>query len=523
MSNDKGAFFEYWLEKKMALSLVQPEIFMNNALKYGYFPEAGVLPDFFETTYNTSSYKSIRPSKKGQKYKLNAFELVKFTHTNGSGYRVYSLIHPFQYWLLCKEISDNLPRIVKILTKQRNIVSYSIPDLMSLELRREYGIKAWLRMAEEDLISESGGYAYLLKADITTFYDSIYTHSISWAIHGEGAKKKQNRKNYLYLGNRLDKLAQYSNNGQTNGLPIGPITSDILCELVLASLDETVSKKLNKLRINYRAARYKDDYRFLTQSHEDASRIKKILTETLNKYGMSINQNKTTISNDIVESYSRDWKQTLYKFGLDNIQPANLEQVSSILDGIYRHQKETVGKQPALSLMEDLYQYAVDENISSKFNRKIAKEIISKLIHLYRLMPSILPYSIQLLDLLLEGCDDETKKEYIEMFAIYFSNITDDDSIAWLYRLYLRISKVAADNFLSNTLKKDSKMKDLLQKKWIFDDDRYNSNGFLRKSVSFISDDSIKKAKSQKIKVGFRYTVNDYASTGTVGVDHIYQ
>ena len=31
--------------------------------------------------------------------------------------------------------------IVKVLTKKRDIISYSIPDLMSLEFRRENGIK----------------------------------------------------------------------------------------------------------------------------------------------------------------------------------------------------------------------------------------------------------------------------------------------------------------------------------------------------------------------------------------------
>lgn len=512
MIKNKGAFYEYWQEKKAALSLVTSDVFLHSALRYGYFPETGVLPDFFETDFETSSYKEVRAKRKRIKdsakyntiYNIKSFDLVRFTHTNGSGYRVYSLVHPYQYWLLCKELADNLPRIIKILTKYRDIVSYSIPDLMNLEQRREDGIASWLRMAEGDLVSESGAYSHLLKADITAFYDSIYTHAISWAIHGKPVAKKK-RGNFSLLGNRLDKLAQCSNDSQTNGLPIGPVTSDILSELVLSSLDETVSKKLNTLKIDYRAARYKDDYRFLTHSHGDAMKIKKILTEVLQEYGMNINQGKTTIDDDIVATYTRDWKHTLYGFGLDSIEPSSLKQVSAILDKIYRHQKETVGKQPALSLMEELYQYVAERGIDNVFEDKTVKEIIAKLVHMHRLLPATLPYSIQLLDLILEKYNIAEKEKFIILFANYFGNVTDDDLIAWLYRLHLKISINAADTFLLNT-RGDSRMKHLLQRRWIFDDNNYNANGFSRQSISFISNDSVLTAGSRRIEVGFRYS-----------------
>jgi hypothetical protein len=37
-------------------------------------------------------------------------------------------------------------------------------------------------MAEGDLVVDSHKYKYVVKADITNFYHSVYTHSISWAI-----------------------------------------------------------------------------------------------------------------------------------------------------------------------------------------------------------------------------------------------------------------------------------------------------------------------------------------------------
>lgn len=511
----QGAFSEYWDNKISELSSVHSEIFLNDALKYGYFPEAGVLPDFFETNFNTADYEKINIEKKLNKkktkynttYKVNTFDLIKFTHTNGSGYRVYSLMHPFIYWQLCKEIADNLPSIIKSLAKKRDIVSYSIPDLMGLEFRRESGIKMWIQMAEKDLIAESGEYSYLLKADISSFYDSIYTHSISWAIHTKPVAKMK-RGNFALLGNRLDKLAQSSNTGQTNGLPIGPITSDILCELVLASLDETVSKRLRKLRVKYKAARYKDDYRFLTHSNEDASTIKKVLTEVLHEYGMNINQNKTSISTDIVESYARDWKHTLYKFGLDRMQPDSWSQLNTIIDGVYRHQKESFGKQPALSLLEDINKYIIDNEFDG-FNSEAMREIIAKLVHMFRLSPSTLPHSIQIIDTLLDSESNEIKKKYINLFTDHFNHITDDDLVAWLYRLHLKVSKSDADGFLSHKLRDKSKMKDLLQGKWIFEDSNYQGKGFTAQSVTLVNESLIQEAMTSKIKVGFRYSRED--------------
>ena len=69
-------------------------------------------------------------------------------------------------------------------------------------------------------------YTHLVKADIKNFYPSIYTHSIAWAIHGKNfIRKDRNRHDYRFLGNRLDRLFQYSNDQKTNGIPIGPVVS----------------------------------------------------------------------------------------------------------------------------------------------------------------------------------------------------------------------------------------------------------------------------------------------------------
>lgn len=46
---------------------------------------------------------------------------------------------------------------------------------------------------------------YILQTDISQFYQSIYTHSIPWALHGK-LKAKKLRQDTTLFGNKLDKL-----------------------------------------------------------------------------------------------------------------------------------------------------------------------------------------------------------------------------------------------------------------------------------------------------------------------------
>jgi hypothetical protein len=73
----------------------------------------------------------------------------------------------------------------------------------------------------------------LLVADISEFYNSIYTHSISWALHTKAFAKAHQKGNIL--GNRLDRATQHAQYGQTIGIPIGPDTSLVIAELILFS------------------------------------------------------------------------------------------------------------------------------------------------------------------------------------------------------------------------------------------------------------------------------------------------
>ena len=130
---------------------------------------------------------------------------------------------------------------------------------------------------------------YILKADINQFYHSIYTHSISWAIHGKSiAKAKQYDK--TLTGNILDRLIRNSQDGQSIGIPIGPDTSFLIAEIILSVNDVILSNKGIK-----NAFRAVDDYEFGCYSLTEAELVRDTLQEILDEYELTLNFAKTDI------------------------------------------------------------------------------------------------------------------------------------------------------------------------------------------------------------------------------------
>src|SRR5690625_4753375 len=96
--------------------------------------------------------------------------------------------------------------------------------------------------SEENKILWEASALYIVKADIKACFPSVYTHSIPWALHGKQKAKGNRRLGGLY-GNLIDKCTQNTKGGQTNGVIIGPHTSNIISEIVLTSVDLELQKK----------------------------------------------------------------------------------------------------------------------------------------------------------------------------------------------------------------------------------------------------------------------------------------
>ena len=142
---------------------------------------------------------------------------------------------------------------------------------------------------EEQEINFATGACYVVHADISTCFPSIYTHSIPWALHSR-KKAKKSRGDLSFEGNMLDKATQAVRDGQTNGLLIGPHASNVIAELVLTSVDSALLK-----RGHSRVTRHIDDYRYYARTHEEAENFIRDLGMALREYELSLNEKKTKI------------------------------------------------------------------------------------------------------------------------------------------------------------------------------------------------------------------------------------
>lgn len=281
---------------------------------HGYFPESYVLPPCFQVTKNPSVKKKFFPHKKtSYKPPITEYAKVHFPKTELTD-RIFGVIHPEIHNDIAFHISENWADIVEAIFPADSIVtSYSFPIPIDSKqpgrigyLRSGRMIYEFISMVDDDIAAVAYQYTHISKADIKGFYPSIYTHSIAWALHTKAGIRAGNLHNYSLLGNRLDKLFQNANDSCTNGIPIGPVVSDLIAEIIASGVDRLISAQIQKEKIDCEIVRFKDDYRFLTKSEGDAKALIKILQAKLKEFNLELSDEKTTISL-LPDGLFREW------------------------------------------------------------------------------------------------------------------------------------------------------------------------------------------------------------------------
>jgi len=141
-------------------------------------------------------------------------------------------------------------------------------------------------------------FKHLLQFDISKCFESIYTHTISWAVKDK-MFAKANTYNKSFEAD-FDKLMQKSNYNETNGILIGSEVSRIFAEIILQKIDlETIEKVKQKnlhFGADYAVRRYVDDYFVFTNDEKTGKEILKAFQSELAKFKLHINPSKTEIS-----------------------------------------------------------------------------------------------------------------------------------------------------------------------------------------------------------------------------------
>ncbi len=137
----------------------------------------------------------------------------------------------------------------------------------------------------------------LHKFDISKCFDSIYTHSLSWAINNKQIVKENLGVNDFTFGGAFDRLMQGLNYNETNGIVIGPEFSRIFAEILLQQIDIDVELELQQNDLihkkHYRIYRYVDDYFLFFNGDNDKNKILEAFKHKFKEYGLYISEEKS--------------------------------------------------------------------------------------------------------------------------------------------------------------------------------------------------------------------------------------
>ncbi|OGB14206.1 MAG: reverse transcriptase [Burkholderiales bacterium RIFCSPLOWO2_12_67_14] len=140
-------------------------------------------------------------------------------------------------------------------------------------------------------------YDAMVQIDVNKCFDSIYTHSLPWAVLGKDQTKFSLKESKSTFGGRFDVLMQNLNHNETNGIVIGPEFSRIFAEIILQAVDAELITKLASEenlthKVDYEIFRYVDD--FFIFYNEDSTQLKifETLQQILKSKKLSINTAK---------------------------------------------------------------------------------------------------------------------------------------------------------------------------------------------------------------------------------------
>lgn len=236
----------------------------------------------------------------------------------------------------CLDLED-IPNTYFIYKKYRLIYEfYDSPEFLELEQRFEL----------------------CMKFDVKRCFESIYTHSIAWAIKGKNYAKKHRK---IGFENEIDVLMQKSNWGETHGIPIGSEFSRIFAEIILQKIDMEIEKILEdkKFTVNgrnikngfdFKIRRYVDDFFVFVNNKEIGDAIISEYEKKLQEYKLFINQEKNEIKyrpfvTNVTAAKQQilpELKKILYLFHGSEEQKINENNIFSNYNNVPNHAEKSI-------------------------------------------------------------------------------------------------------------------------------------------------------------------------------------
>ncbi|MCC7571664.1 RNA-directed DNA polymerase [Candidatus Micrarchaeota archaeon] len=258
---------------------------LSGLIQYNFFPaqkkEEGEMPPIINSATLTPA---IADQLRNLHSRKGGYDQVEYRSTRFNNVsRSLSIPHPVPYSKLCYAIQDNWKEF-EYITQSTNSFITPEPHSDGRILVMDYENAQQKIERHVDLTCSK---KFFVETDISNFFPSIYSHSIPWALVGFDEAKKQ-RDHKLWF-NQIDKCVRAMKRDETNGVPIGPATSNIISEAILVRIDTILKAE------GFVFVRFIDDYTAYFDTYEEAEKFIRRLGEELSKYKLLLNAKKTVI------------------------------------------------------------------------------------------------------------------------------------------------------------------------------------------------------------------------------------
>jgi hypothetical protein len=274
--------------------------FLRLLLRTGYLP-ADVPPivtaqsfaDYARNNYSTLSAQFKSMCKANTKYETYSAPRTR------SGRRQLALVHP--------KAQLTLSIAIRNLIKKSSGTCYDVSFARN-DFRAFRGLNFSRFTAERLRIFST--YPFVVKADVSRFFYTVYSHSLTWAVMGKDKAKDMyfnNRSKFSdHWSNKLDYAVQSAQSRETFGIPVGPDTSRILAELIMSRIEQDKEMSFLLTKSNY--ARLIDDFIIGFHSENDAKRAIHKLRTALWKFNLQLNEEKTGVFPSSVMTTNKGWQ-----------------------------------------------------------------------------------------------------------------------------------------------------------------------------------------------------------------------
>lgn len=385
-------------------------------IRHNYLPaqrkKKEELPPIFSSSSLTPAVGELLCAENARKVDgFPGYDQVEYCATRFNNVpRVYGIPHPLGYAKLAKCIADNWdklnytakPGISKIRPKEFADGRVIIMDYDAFPNRAKASIR--LGFAKR----------YKVSVDVSNCFHSIYTHAISWATVGFNVSKAAAKKGgATEWFNLLDKAQRRIKRDETQGIAIGPGSSNILSEAILARIDETLIKEFTsdgKIALE----RHIDDYTFYCVTEDEALRFIRRVNEELGRYKLTLNTKKTQIQAQVLP-LNDDWAVHAASM-LPKPQHLSVASITNYLDFIFmlavKHPNSSVLKYGATAITRVLSKAkfglqvcALDYLLALAVHHPVLLPILEVLITRIHGMGIGVPFSDRILKILQENAE----------------------------------------------------------------------------------------------------------------------